>query len=63
MWKGFLAEAMAKQTAKRGGIGVARSVEHEMLKLQGLTDLSPVTTTTPPQTWRPGVPTTTGASQ
>lgn len=41
MWKGFLAEAMAKQTAKRGGIGVATSVEREMLKLQGLSDGKP----------------------
>lgn len=38
MWKGFLAEAMAKQTALHGGIGVASSVEKEMLKLQGLTE-------------------------
>jgi Rod binding domain-containing protein len=37
MWKGFLAEAMAKQTSQRGGIGVATAVEKEMLKLQGLT--------------------------
>ena len=38
MWKSFLAEQMAKSTAKRGGIGIAKSVEREMLKLQGLTD-------------------------
>jgi len=38
MWKSFLAEAMANQTAKKGGIGVASSVEREMLKLQGLTE-------------------------
>jgi flagellar protein FlgJ len=38
MWKSFLAEQMAKQVAKRGGIGISKSVEHEMLKLQGLTD-------------------------
>jgi len=38
MWKSFLAEAMAKDMAKRGGIGVSRAVEHEMLKLQGLKD-------------------------
>lgn len=38
MWKGFLAEAMAKDMARRGGIGVAASVEREMLKLQGLHD-------------------------
>jgi flagellar protein FlgJ len=38
MWKSFLAEQMAKQTAKRGGIGIAKSVEREMLKLQGLSE-------------------------
>ena len=36
MWKGFLAEQMASSMAKRGGIGIAKSVEREMLKLQGL---------------------------
>lgn len=38
MWKSFLAEAMAKVAAKRGGIGVSSAVEREMLKLQGLTE-------------------------
>jgi Rod binding domain-containing protein len=38
MWKSFLAEAMAKDMARRGGVGVAASVEREMLKLQGLGD-------------------------
>ena len=38
MWKSFLAEAMAKDMARRGGVGVAASVEREMLKLQGLTE-------------------------
>ncbi len=38
MWKSFLAEAMAKATAQRGGIGVAHAVQREMLKLQGLTE-------------------------
>jgi Rod binding domain-containing protein len=38
MWKSFLAEAMAKDMARRGGVGVAASVEREMLKLQGLSD-------------------------
>jgi flagellar protein FlgJ len=38
MWKSFLADEMGKQTAKRGGIGIAKSVEREMLKLQGLTE-------------------------
>ena len=38
MWKSFLAEAMAKDMAKHGGIGISKSVEREMLKLQGLQD-------------------------
>ena len=38
MWKSFLAEQMAKQVAKRGGIGISKSVEREMLKLQGLSE-------------------------
>ncbi len=38
MWKSFLAEAMAKDMARRGGVGVAPAVEREMLKLQGLQD-------------------------
>jgi peptidoglycan hydrolase FlgJ len=38
MWKSFLSEAMAKQMAKRGGIGVSKAVEREMLKLQGLSE-------------------------
>jgi Rod binding domain-containing protein len=38
MWKSFLAEAMAKDMARRGGVGVAASVEREMLKLQGMND-------------------------
>jgi hypothetical protein len=31
-----LTDAMAKQVVRTGGIGVAASVEREMLKLQGL---------------------------
>jgi len=38
MWKSFMSEAMAKQMAARGGIGISKSVEREMLKLQGLTE-------------------------
>ena len=38
MWKSFMAEAMAKQMTKAGGIGVSKAVTHEMLKMQGLTD-------------------------
>ena len=41
MWKSFLGEAMAKQMARRGGIGVSNAVEKEMLKLQGLTESAP----------------------
>lgn len=37
MFRSVLTDAMAKQVTKAGGIGVATSVEHEMLKLQGLT--------------------------
>jgi flagellar protein FlgJ len=38
IWKGFLAEAMAGQMSKRGGIGVSNAIEREMLKLQGLSE-------------------------
>ena len=41
MWKSFLAEAMAKNMARRGGVGIAPAVEREMLKLQGLQDAAP----------------------
>jgi Rod binding domain-containing protein len=37
MFRSVLTEAMAKQVTKAGGVGVAASVEREMLKLQGLT--------------------------
>jgi flagellar protein FlgJ len=36
MFKSFLTEAMAKKMAANGGIGLAASVQHEMLKMQGL---------------------------
>ena len=36
MFKSFMAEAMGKQMAKAGGVGLASSVQREMLKLQGL---------------------------
>jgi peptidoglycan hydrolase FlgJ len=36
MFRSVLTDAMAKQVSKTGGIGVATSVEREMLKLQGL---------------------------
>ena len=36
MFKSVLTEAMAKQMAKAGGIGIAAQVQREMLKMQGL---------------------------
>lgn len=36
MFKSFLTEAIAKQAAKQGGLGIADTVQREMLKLQGL---------------------------
>ena len=36
MWRSFLTDALAKQTTKAGGIGIADTVQREMLKLQGL---------------------------
>ena len=36
MFKSLLAEEMAKQVVKAGGIGVSATVQKEMLKMQGL---------------------------
>jgi Rod binding domain-containing protein len=36
MWTSFLADAMAKQMVRAGGIGVSKAVAREMLTLQGL---------------------------
>ncbi len=36
MFKSLLSEEMAKQVVKAGGIGVAATVQKEMLKMQGL---------------------------
>lgn len=38
MFRSFLTEAIARQVAKSGGIGVGDTVQREMLKLQGLTE-------------------------
>jgi Rod binding domain-containing protein len=38
MFKSFLGEAMAKSMTARGGVGLASTVEREMLKMQGLTE-------------------------
>jgi len=37
MFKSFLSEAMANKITARGGVGLAASVQREMLKMQGLT--------------------------
>lgn len=34
MWRGFLVEEMAKQTARSGGVGLANTVMSHMLKAQ-----------------------------
>jgi flagellar protein FlgJ len=36
MFKSFMSDAIAKQVARNGGIGMADTVAREMLKLQGL---------------------------
>lgn len=36
MFRSVLTDAMAKQVSRAGGVGIASSVEREMLKLQGL---------------------------
>ncbi len=38
MFRSFLTEAVAKQVARAGGVGIADTVQREMLKLQGLTE-------------------------
>lgn len=35
-FKSFLTDAMAKSVARHGGIGLAKPLAHEILKLQGL---------------------------
>lgn len=36
VWRSFLTDAMAKSVTRAGGVGIAASVQREMLKLQGL---------------------------
>ena len=36
MFKSFMAQAMADKMVKSGGVGLAASVQREMLKMQGL---------------------------
>ena len=45
-FKSFLTEAMAKAMTKHGGIGVAKVIQKELLKLQGLPSSAPVTPAT-----------------
>jgi flagellar protein FlgJ len=39
MFKSFFTDAVAKQVAKSGGIGLSATVEREMLKMQGLQEV------------------------
>ena len=39
-WRGFMVDATGKQMAHAGGLGIAQSVEREMLKMQGLSEPS-----------------------
>lgn len=41
MFKSFMSDAIAKQVSRSGGIGIAATVQKEMLKLQGLTEETP----------------------
>jgi Rod binding domain-containing protein len=36
MFKSFMTEAIANKMVKTGGVGIAASVQREMLKMQGL---------------------------
>jgi Rod binding domain-containing protein len=36
MFKSFMTDAMGQQMTRAGGIGIADTVQREMLKLQGL---------------------------
>lgn len=36
MFRSFMTDAIAKQMAKSGGVGIAAQVQREMLKMQGL---------------------------
>ena len=47
-FRSFLNDAMAKQMVAHGGIGLARPGEQEMLRLQGLSPLTPPTSTPTP---------------
>lgn len=38
MFRSLLTESMAKEVSKAGGVGLATTVQREMLKLQGLKD-------------------------
>ena len=43
-FKSFMTDAMAKAMTKHGGIGVAKVIEKELLKLQGLAASTPAAT-------------------
>ena len=46
-YRGFMVDAMGKQMARSGGLGIAHSVQREMLKMQGLSEPSAQTSVTP----------------
>lgn len=41
MFKSFFTDAVARQVAKSGGVGLSATVEREMLKMQGLQEEVP----------------------
>ncbi len=41
-FKSFLTEAFSKQIGAAGGIGLSKQLNHELLKMQGLTDGAPL---------------------
>ena len=40
-FKSFLTDAFAKSVAKHGGVGLAKPLTHELLKMQGLSEGAP----------------------
>ena len=37
-YRGFMVDAMGKQMARSGGLGISHAIEREMLKMQGLSE-------------------------
>ena len=49
-FKSFMVDEMAKQTAKRGGVGLAEVVQRELLRMQGAGDPAAASAPTAPET-------------